>query len=40
MNESGLSEITLIDTSASTYWCKKDLKSEIFRIIEPVVNMH
>jgi len=31
MNESGLSDITLLDTSGSTYWRKKDLKAEIFR---------
>ena len=44
MNESGLSDTTLLDTSGSTYWRKKDSeKAEIFRKIEPYLtflNIH
>jgi hypothetical protein len=44
MNESGLSDITLLDASGSTYWRKKDSeKAEIFRKIEPYLiflNIH
>jgi len=44
MNESGLSDTSLLDTSGSTYWRKKDSeKAEIFRKIEPYLiflNVH
>jgi hypothetical protein len=40
MNESGLSDTTLLDTSGSTYWRKKDSeKAEIFRKIEPYLTL-
>jgi len=39
MNESGLSDTSLLDTSGSTYWRKKDSeKAEIFRKIEPYLT--
>ena len=44
MNESGLSDITLLDASGSTYWRKKDSEiAKIFRKIEPYLtylNIH
>jgi hypothetical protein len=44
MNGSGLSDITLLDASGSTYWLKKDSKkANIFRKIEPYLtflNIH
>ena len=39
MNESGLSNITLLNASGSTYWLKKDSeKANIFRKIEPYLT--
>jgi hypothetical protein len=44
MNESGLSNITLLNASGSTCWLKKDSeKAEIFRNIKPYLtflNVH
>jgi len=39
MNVSGLSNITLLNASGSTYWLKKDSeKANIFRKIEPYLT--
>jgi len=39
MNVSGLSNITLLNPSGSTYWLKKDSeKANIFRKIEPYLT--
>jgi len=43
MNESGLSDTTLLDTSGSTYWRKKDSEKAEIRKIEPYLtflNIH